>query len=199
MSDFISSIGSFLSNANDMKPLTSLLGLAGTGANIYSGIQNTEANNQALGAQKYVTNLMENPAKMTAAAAQYAQPLSAGLTSDISNQVQANLAERGLGSSPAAYTQQLTQAIAPYIQQNQQTAMQQLLQTLGLAPKPTASPMTNMSQLLASLKGGSTSSPASTGSVPSGQLDYILSEMENVPDLSTSSPDLSSFMIPEAA
>jgi hypothetical protein len=197
MSDLMSSITGFLSN--DGKALNSILGLAGTGANIYSGIQNISANNQAIGAQKYVTDLMENPAKMTAAAAQYAQPLSAGLTSDISNQVQANLAERGLGSSPAAYTQQLTQAIAPYIQQNQQTAMQQLLQTLGLAPKPTTSPTINMSSLLAGLKGGSTASPASTGSVPAGQLDYILSEMENVPDLSTSSPDLSSFLIPEAA
>ena len=179
MSEFLSNIGNFLSNANDMKSVTSLLGLAGTGANIYSGIQNTEANNQALGAQKYVTSLMENPAKMTAAAAQYAQPLSAGLTSDISNQVQANLAERGLGSSPSAYTQQLTQALAPYIQQNQQTAMQQLLQTLGLAPKPTATPMMDMSKLLASLK------------LPSGNSNPPSSGAGLTPDYASTSDDFS--------
>jgi hypothetical protein len=93
---------------------------------------------------------------MAAAAAGYTQPLTAGLTSDISNTVQANLAERGLGSSPAAYTQQLTQALAPYIQQNQNQGYSDLLSALGLTssmrnPYASTAP-TNLQGLLKQLQ-----------------------------------------------
>jgi len=130
------------------------MSLAGAGTNIYSGIQQMQENNRLLGAQKYVTSLLQNPTKMAAATAGYTQPLTAGLTSDITNQVQANLAERGMGSSPAAFTQQLTQALAPYIQQNQQTGLNALMQSLGLLnnQRTVASPFMDISKLLAQLK-----------------------------------------------
>ena len=152
MSGLLTSLGGFLSS--NSKSLNSLLGLAGAGTNLFSGIQQVQEQNRLAGAQKYVTDLMTNPAKMSAARAAYTQPLNAGLTSDITNQVQANLAERGLGSSPAAYTQQLTAALAPYIQQNQQAGMQDLLAALGLSGnlRSTAPQFQDISKLLAQLK-----------------------------------------------
>jgi hypothetical protein len=105
-----------------------------------------------------VQNLTENPAKMAAAAAQYTQPLSAGLTSSISNLVQGNLAERGLGSSPAAYAQLLSQSLAPYIMQNQQVGLNTLLQSLATAAgtRTTPFPQIDISRLLATLKAPTT-------------------------------------------
>lgn len=159
MSDMLSSIGSFLTS--DSKPINSLLGLAGAGTNIYSGIQNIQNQNRLQSAQNYVTSLTTNPTKMAQATAAYTQPLTAGLTSDVSNLVQGNLAERGLGSSPAAYTSALTQAISPYVQQNQSTALNALMQSLGLASgqRSIQSPTQDISKLLAQLRmpAGSTS------------------------------------------
>jgi hypothetical protein len=139
---------------NFSKIFTPIAGLAGTGANIYSGIQNMQQAKQQAAAQQYVANLTQNPQKMAAAAAQYTQPLSAGLTSGIGNLVQGQLAERGLGSSPAAYTQALTQAIAPYLQQNQAVGLQALMNQLGLASgvKATQFPMMDVSKALAAMK-----------------------------------------------
>lgn len=183
----LSSLGSFLTT--DAKPLNSLLGLAGLGTNIYSGIQNIQSENRAAGAQKYVTNLLENPTKMAAERAKYTQPLTAGLTSDIGNQVQAGLAERGLSSSPAAYTQQLTAALAPYILQQQQQGQDSLMSALGLLSRttPSTSPMTNISQLLAQLK-----MPAGSEGVPA----WMLPPSSDTWSLSPSDPGLTS-LIPE--
>jgi hypothetical protein len=166
MSDTIAAIGDFMSSGAG-KGLTALLGLAGAGTNIYSGIQNTIQNQRQAAAQKYVQNLVQNPTKMAAAAAGYTQPLTAGLTEDIENTVQGSLAERGLGSSPAAYTQQLTQALAPYIQQNQQAGQNALLSALGLIPgmRPATFPMTNLAGILKQLQLPSSSSPANQPSL----------------------------------
>jgi hypothetical protein len=162
MSDILTSIGSFLTT--DLKPLQSVLALAGAGTNIFSGIQQEQQQSRINNAQNYVNSLVTNPQKMAAASAAYTQPLTAGLTSDISNEVQGNLAERGLGSSPGAYTQQLTAALAPYILQQQQGGQNALFQALGLASneRSTAPGFANIAQLLASLKSGSqsTATPA---------------------------------------
>jgi hypothetical protein len=153
--DLISSIGTFMSGPGG-KGINSLLGLAGAGSNIYTGIESAQQNQKIASSQQYIRDLVQNPAKMAAAAAGYTAPLTAGLTSGISNEVQANLAERGLGSSPAAYVQQLTQALAPYIQQNQQMGYQDLLTALGLTsnmrnPYAGSSP-TNLAGLLKQLQ-----------------------------------------------
>lgn len=176
MSDALTSLGSFLTT--DAKPLNSILGLAGAGTNIYSGIQNIQQQQQVQNAQKYMTSLLTSPTKMAAAEAGYQQPLTAGLTAELSNQVQGNLAERGLGSSPAAYTQQLTQAIAPYVQQNQGTALNALMQSLGLTNnlKTTPSPTADISKLLAQLKIGG----GGTGSTDPFQVLYNAQQPTNV-------------------
>ena len=96
-----------------------------TGYNLYNQYQN----------QKYQNTLRsdaQNPAKVNALAAQYTKPLDAGLTAGVANQAQADLATRGLSDSPEISQQVYAQAIAPYIQQNQQEGYSNALQALGL-------------------------------------------------------------------
>jgi hypothetical protein len=164
MSDLVSSVGSFFSNY--AKPLSALATTAGAGANVYTGVQNAQNLGNYNSTQQYIQNLVKNPQAMQKAAASYTQPLTAGLTDSVTNQVQAQLAERGLGGSPAALSSDITQALAPYIQQNQQTGLNTLLQSLGVAgaAKPATLPSVNLSQLMALLKGGSgsTSDPSAS-------------------------------------
>lgn len=160
--EFLNSISTFMSGAGG-KGLQSLLGLAGLGTNIYTGIEQQQQAQKQAAAQDYVRGVVSNPAKLAAAEAGYTQPLTAGLTSDITNTVQANLAERGMGYSPAAYTQQLTQALAPYIQANRQTGQANLLNALQLmvsGSNPYAgNQMQNLSAILKQLQMPSTPSP----------------------------------------
>ena len=155
MSELMTSIGSFVSQYG--KPLTALATAGGAGANLYTGIQNANNLGNYNSTQQYIQNLVKNPQAMQKAAASYTQPLSAGLTDSVTNQVQAQLAERGLGGSPSALSSSLTQALAPYIQQNQSTGLNTLLQSLGVAgaAKPATLPSVNLSQLMALMKGGS--------------------------------------------
>jgi hypothetical protein len=159
----MTSVGSFFSNY--AKPLTALATTAGAGANVYSGIKNAQNTGAYNSTQSYIQNLMKNPAAAQKAAAGYTQPLSAGLTDSVTNQVQAQLAERGLGGSPAALQSNLAQALAPYIQQNQQTGLNALFNMLsaGGSARPQALPSVDLSKLMASLRmpSGSTSDPTS--------------------------------------
>jgi hypothetical protein len=147
------------------KPLTALATTAGAGANLYSGIKNAQNTSAYNSTQSYIQNLMKNPAAAQKAAAAYTQPLSAGLTDSVTNQVQASLAERGLGGSPAAMQSTLAQALAPYIQQNQQTGLNAMMQMLnaGGSARPQALPSVDLSKLMAALKmpSGSSSDPTS--------------------------------------
>lgn len=155
MPQLITSIGSFVSNY--AKPLTALATTAGAGANLYSGIQNARNLGSYNSTQSYIQNLMKNPQAAQKAAAAFTQPLSAGLTDAVTNQAQAQLAERGLGGSPSAITSAITQALAPYVQQNQQTGLNALMSMLqaGGSARPATLPSVDLSKLMASLKLGS--------------------------------------------
>lgn len=166
MSELLSSVGSFIgSNSGLLKGLGTA---AGVGTNLYSGITNAQNTNNYNNTQSYIQSLVKDPTKLAAASAKLQQPLSAGLTDQVTNQVQGQLAERGLGGSPAAMTSAITQSLAPYIQQNQSTAMQTLMNSLGLgsSTRPAALPTMDLSKLMAMLKSGSsdpTASMAQTG------------------------------------
>ena len=60
------------------------------------------------------------------------EPLTAGLQTSVANQAQSDLANRGLSDSPQIAQQVYAQALAPYVQQNQQTGYQDALQALNL-------------------------------------------------------------------
>jgi hypothetical protein len=60
------------------------------------------------------------------------KPLSTGLVKGTENIVNASLAEQGLSQAPGIQTQVLSQALAPYQQQEQQFALQEAFKAIGL-------------------------------------------------------------------
>jgi hypothetical protein len=111
--------------------------------NMYNQYQNQQYQNQ-------LRSYAQDPAKMNAYAANFTQPLNAGLTSAVANNTQGYLASRGLSDSPAVSQQVESQAIAPYIQQNQQAGYQDALQALqvgGGAVNPNSQSANSIAQL----------------------------------------------------
>lgn len=166
-----------------MKALSSLLptisnvaNIGSTGYNLYNQFQQQQYQNK-------LRSLATNPAKMAQFAAGYTQPLNAGLTKAVGNEAQAYLGERGLSDSPQISEQVLSQAIAPYIQQNQQLGYQNALAALGLGggaippAQQQATSMDQLSKLFASFGGGSGIDPSSwgdlmaSGGIPTGSID----------------------------
>jgi hypothetical protein len=137
MSDLMSAIAPLLG------PALTAAQVGSTGYNLYNQYQN----------QQYQNTLRQdaqNPAKVTALAQQYTQPLTAGLTAEVNNQTQAQLAQAGLSESPQIAQTVEAQAIAPYIQQNQQQGYTDAIQALGLgggAIPPALQQQTNLSAL----------------------------------------------------
>ena len=108
-----------------LAPALQVAQIGSTGYNLYNQWQNQQYQNT-------LRSDAQNPAKVTALAQQYTQPLTAGLTAAVNNQTQAQLAQSGLSESPQIAQTVEAQAIAPYIQQNQQAGYQDALQALGL-------------------------------------------------------------------
>jgi hypothetical protein len=125
MSDVLSMIGTFLGSSTGKGLLTA--GTAGGGL-----IQNILASREAQKKQQFVENLVTNPAKWNAFVASKEQPLAQGLTADIARSTDAYGAERGLGSSPAVMKDVYAEALAPYVQNEQQMAQNAALQSLGI-------------------------------------------------------------------
>lgn len=146
--DAISSIGQmFTSGANTLGSSTmpmwqKLLGLGSAGAggigNILAGDKRNQVLNQQLTDQKNLMNLVNNPTLLANKTAALEQPLSAGLTSSVGNAVQGYLAERGLSQAPGIQAETMAQGLAPYKLQEQQMAMQQMMQMLGLPAQASA-------------------------------------------------------------
>lgn len=105
--------------------LGSLLGLGSTAYNLYNQYQQQQYQNK-------LRDLAQNPAKFMQFAQGFEQPLSAGLLQGVNNQTQAYLGSRGLSESPQISQAIENQAIAPYIQQQQNQAVQDAYNALGL-------------------------------------------------------------------
>lgn len=108
------------------------LGTAGFGTvgNILGGAMQNRSLSQQLDLQKQMANL--TPQQMATQIQQLERPMSAGLTAGVGNSVQAQLAERGLGTSPGIFGETLSQALAPFYLQQQQMATQAWMQKLGI-------------------------------------------------------------------
>jgi hypothetical protein len=117
----------------------------GTLANILQGIKQNSYQNQIL-------NLFKNPGQLAALVAKLQQPLNNGLTQAVGNQVQGNLAERGLSQAPGVFAASESQALAPYYQQNQNEAMNAVMQLLGMPAGTFKNPVNNSGALSAFLK-----------------------------------------------
>jgi hypothetical protein len=132
------------------------LALAGAGE-----IGNIMEERKRLAYQNFVMDLLKNPAKLAAMAAKIQQPLNNGLVQGVTNQVQGDMASRGLSQAPGIFAATESQALAPFEQQNQQTAMNAFLQSLGL-PAGTFGKPTDIGSILSMFKGGSSGGGSSS-------------------------------------
>lgn len=107
------------------KDALNLAQIGSTGYNLYNQYQQQQYQNK-------LRELSTDPAAVGKLAQGYTQPLTAGLQKSVANEAQAYLAQRGLSDSPQISEQVEAQAIAPYIQQNQQQGYNLALQALGL-------------------------------------------------------------------
>lgn len=142
MSEALSSIGTWL--GSDLGKGLMTAGTAGAGL---------AQNLMAYRKQKQVQDLIADPKKFNAMVAATEQPLSQGLVSSVGRQADAYGAERGLGSSPYIMKDVMAQALAPYQQQAQTTAMNSVLERLGLMARNPALPidMTSIFKALATM------------------------------------------------
>lgn len=110
------------------------LGLGGFGVlnNILSGIKQRQALQGAVTQQQTTANLLNNPALIAQKVAAASQPLDQSLVQDITNQVQAQGAERGWATSPNIMQAVLGQTLAPYKLNEQQIAAQMISRVMGL-------------------------------------------------------------------
>lgn len=82
--------------------------------------------------QDYILNLIKNPAQLSSMVTSAQRPLDNALVQAVTNQTQAQAAERGLAQAPGIFNTIESQALAPFVQQNQQMAQNQVMAALGL-------------------------------------------------------------------
>lgn len=129
MSELLGSIGNFFGSSAG-KVLGEIAGLGATGAGL---VGNLSADAQRAKAAKLAAaNANLTPAQLGAEVTQATQPLNANLVQAITGNVNANLAEQGLSQAPGLIATATSQALAPFQQQDQQTALQLVLSKLGL-------------------------------------------------------------------
>jgi hypothetical protein len=126
---------------------------AGTaGAGLFGNIMNSiQQGNVASQAEK---NAKLTPAQLGSQVASATQPLDRNLTNAINNQVQGDMASRGLAEAPGIFAATEGQALAPFQQAEQDRALQLVLAKLGLPASTLAAlrsgggGMANLSPLL---------------------------------------------------
>jgi hypothetical protein len=123
-------LGSLFSSAN-MPAIASgtSLGLGEIG-NLIAGSEASSQQKQLQNQENAITSL--TPAQLTQKVNAAAQPISAAEMQNIGNQVQGDVASRGLAQAPGIFASEESQALAPLVQQNYQTALAQVMQQLGL-------------------------------------------------------------------
>lgn len=163
----IGSIGKTVGTQAEAHPFNALL--TGIG-----GLQSILAERKRSAILNQYLDLVNNPEKSAAAVRAMTQPLSQGLVQDVGNQTQAYLAERGLSESPQITEAVLSQALAPYERQNQETALEEYYRNLAMglqAANPGLLPYEpNITALLASWgkPGAASTSPSGTIGVDTG-------------------------------
>jgi hypothetical protein len=103
-----------------------------TGAGLFGNIANERARSQELGYLKDQQKALKDPTTIAKEVAAATQPLNMGLVQGVENQVGSTLAEQGLSQAPGIQAAAISQALAPFYQQNQNTALQVVMERLGL-------------------------------------------------------------------
>jgi hypothetical protein len=199
----LQSIGTFFGSSGG-KGLTSLAELGATGAGLFGNISAERQKAQEMDYLKKQQNAIGDPTKLAAEVAAATQPLNRALVQDVGNQVSGTLAEQGLSQAPGIQASTLATSLAPFEQQNQQTALQLVMKRLGL-PIEYANALlannpkgTNLAPLLALLQKGNTG--AATGAVgmqPAVMPAANASWNASLPGQSSAPPPDSSSWMPE--
>lgn len=187
MSDFLSSLGNFFGSSAG-KGLGEIAGLGATGTGL---VGNLLADQQRAAAAKQAqANMNLSPQALAAQVSSATQPLDRSLVQAVTGNVNANLAEQGLSQAPGLIATATSQALAPFQQQNQQTAMQLVLQRLGLPAEfaRTIPANANLAPLLALLMkgglpgagGGTFPGPGGAG-VPPGTMPFPINPSGPMP------------------
>ena len=103
-----------------------------TGAGLIGNLMNQKARSNELNYLKQQQAGLQDPTKLATEVAGATQPLNRALVESVGNTVNAQLAEQGLSQAPGIAATNLSQALAPFQQQNQATALQLVLARLGL-------------------------------------------------------------------
>ena len=130
MSEALGAIGKLFSGAN--LPTTLSAGTLGLGelGNLLAGRQASQQTSALTKQQQAIQNM--TPAQLTANVQAGEAPINQGLVQDVNNNVQGDLASRGLSQAPGIFAGNEAQALGGIEQQNYQTALQQYMQKLGL-------------------------------------------------------------------
>jgi hypothetical protein len=105
-------------------------GMAGAG--LIGNLLTAKKRSDELNYLKQQQAALQDPTKLAAQVRAATQPLNLGLTEAVGNQVSASLAEQGLSQAPGIQATVLGQALAPFQQQNQETALRLVMERLGL-------------------------------------------------------------------
>lgn len=198
----LQSLGTFFSGSSG-QGLTKLAELGATGAGLFGNISAERQRSQELGYLKKQQDAIGDPTKLAQQVAAATQPLNKGLVESVGNQVSGTLAEQGLSQAPGIQATVLSQSLAPFEQQNQATALQLVMQRLGLPIEYAKALLagnpgqTNLAPLLALLsKGGMPTTPGSTPG-GSGFTPANASWTANLPGQQTATPPDSSSWMPD--
>ncbi len=181
----LGNLGSFFSGPAG-KGLSSLATLGATGAGLYGNISAEQQRQNELNILKKQQAAAEvSPTQLAQQVSAATQPLNRGLVQDVTNNVSGTLAEQGLSQAPGIQATALSQALAPYQQQNQATALQLVMKRLGLpieyaqtllAGNPQSVDLSKLLALLGRPGGGSgTGTAAASPAIPPAQADWMAS------------------------
>lgn len=125
-----SALGNIFSNPNTGAAISgATLGMGEIG-NLLAGRQQQQEANAVKAQQDKIANL--SPQQLSQMVNSAEKPIDKSLIESVSNTVGGDLAQRGLAQAPGIFAQSESQALAPYVQQNYNTALQQVLAQLQL-------------------------------------------------------------------
>jgi len=167
MAGLFSGISNFFSSSAG-KGLSEIAGIGAAGSGLVGNLLADKQRSDAAALAKKNANL--TPQQLGTMVSGAEQPLNAALVQAVTGNVNASLAEQGLSEAPGLIATATSQALAPYQQMNQQSALQLVLRKLGLPAEYAATVPQNaqLAPLIAMLfKGfGNNSTPARGGAFP---------------------------------
>lgn len=200
MSDAIAQIGQLFSGAG-LQNLLKVGEIGAAGAGLFGNIQNEKARSNQLSQIASSEKTLADPTALAKQVSAATQPLNSGLVQSVTNSVDANAASQGLSQAPGIQAAELSQALAPFQQQNQNTALQLVLQRLGLPLQYAQTFLSglpqnsNLAPLLALLQRQNNPSSTSGGGGGLGSFDFLnlISPQAGTAPAST---DLGDFQLP---